>query len=339
MIKSLYLRAELNPNEFRTPLIPADMEKLIENGWIIWIQSSNSRIYSDESYEKVNCKITKLPWYNIKFSSCLILGLKQFEDIEKLNLHKHLYFSHSYQNQSGSKEILNYFKNSSSILYDLEYFLDNNNNRLTSFGFWAGIIGCGLALLEYSQPLNNLEPWKNFDLFFNLIKLNLNNISNLSIGIIGSEGKCGKGSKFLLNLLNLKYDEILKNDNKLKLANYDILINCIKLDIDQNETWLDFNTKFIKPMIISDISCDITKSNNPIKLNYKNTTWKNPVHILNLLHQIKIISIDNLPSLLPKDSSDYFSNCLVNILINYPEDKNNFFKKNHITFLDVIQDI
>jgi len=37
MIKSLYLRAELNPNEFRTPLIPADMEKLIENGWIIWI--------------------------------------------------------------------------------------------------------------------------------------------------------------------------------------------------------------------------------------------------------------------------------------------------------------
>lgn len=338
MNKSLYLRAELNPNEFRTPLIPSDMEKLIENGWIIWIQSSNSRIYSDESYEKVNCKITKLPWYNIEFSNCLILGLKQFEDIEKLNSHKHIYFSHSYQNQSGSKEILTYFKNSSSILYDLEYFIDNNN-RLTSFGFWAGIIGCGLALLEYSKPINNLNPWKNFDIFLQKIKVNLNNISNLSIGIIGSEGNCGKGSKFLLTLLDLKYDNILKNDDKSKLFNYDILINCIKLDINQNEIWLDLNTNFIKPMIISDISCDVTKSNNPIKLNYNNTTWVNPVHILNLSHEIKIISIDNLPSLLPKDSSDYFSNCLVNILLNFPEDKKNFFKKNYNTFLDIIQNL
>ena len=336
--KTLYLRAEINPKEFRTPLIPQDALKLIEDGWVIWIQSSNTRIYSNESYEQVFCKITHLPWYHPNFSSCLILGLKQFEHIEKLNNHTHIYFSHSYQNQLGSVQVLSNFVNSCSILYDLEYFTDYANNRLVSFGYWAGIIGCGLALMEYSNPISNLKPWENFDLFLNDISKQLSN-SSLAIGIIGPNGKCGSGSIYLLDLLNLKYNKIFRIDDKSKLTSYDIVINCIKLDQDHNEIWFDSNTLFYNQIIISDISCDNTKSNNPIKIYNNNTTWLNPIYLYNSNPQVKIISIDNLPSLLPKESSDYFSNLLLTILLDYLTDSNNYFLFNYKSFLDISKSI
>lgn len=338
-IKSVYLRSEINPYEFRTPLTPNHAKVLISNGWEVWVQSSNSRIYKDQDYEKVMCKITKLPWFSQEFSNSIILGLKQFDHIEKLNSHTHIYFSHSYQNQLGFNLILSNFYKSSSVLYDLEYFINKNNQRLTSFGFWAGIVGCGLALIEHFDPesLRDLKPYPNSELFFNQIKNLINIKKNTSIGIIGHKGNCGQGVCCLLNELGLNYNKIQRYDDKSNLVNnYNIIINCIKLNSDLNEIWFDSNTKFITDTIICDVSCDYTKPNNPIKLYNQSTTWTNPVYIAttNSNYKVKIISIDNLPSLLPKESSDYFSNCLTNILLDYPNDQNKYFHDNYKVFLE-----
>ena len=40
----LYLRNEENINEYRTPLTPNDTKILLENDFIIYIQSSDTRI-------------------------------------------------------------------------------------------------------------------------------------------------------------------------------------------------------------------------------------------------------------------------------------------------------
>ncbi len=133
--KSIYLRSEVNNLEARTILTPYDTIELIQDGWIIYVEKSSNRSYSDEQYLKTSCELTELPWYHKKFSSSLIIGLKQFNFIEKLNAHTHIYFSHSYQNQTGSIQLLKQFADSNSTLFDLEYFLDSNGSRLVSFGF------------------------------------------------------------------------------------------------------------------------------------------------------------------------------------------------------------
>ncbi len=337
---SLYLRDEINPNEFRTPITPGDAKKLIEKGIQVYIQHSKKRIYPDEEYKEIGAIITKKPWYHYDFSHSLILGLKEPDFLNKTILHTHVYFSHSYQKQVGSEKILSIFKNSSSILYDLEYFTDENNVRLVTFGFWAGVVGCALSILEYSKiinsqdPISNLKPWSSIE---NLLsELNqINNFKNINIGIIGPNGNCGKGVSFLLDKLNLSYIKYYRNSEKGSLNKLNILINCIKLDTNNNETWLNENTIFTNPIVISDISCDFTKPNNPIKIYNKETTWKNPVFIYK--NNIHIISINNLPSLLPRESSDYFSSSLYQILRSYGNDKDKIWEKNFLLFCEKIK--
>jgi saccharopine dehydrogenase (NAD+, L-lysine-forming) len=335
--KSIYLRSELINTEKRTILTPTDANTLIKDGWVCYVEKSPNRIYSDDSYSDSLCELTVLPWYHEKFSSSLIVGLKQFDHIDKLNSHTHIYFSHSYQAQIGSEQLLEQFAKSKSILFDLEYFLNPNNTRLVSFGFWAGFVGCGLALLEYSNnqlynsSINNLKYWDNSDLFIGEIKnkfnlLDVETKSNLQLGLLGPRGNCGKGVQSLLSELGIPFVPIDRFADKTKLFSFDILINCIKLDPESNETWFDSDTPFYKPIIIADISCDYTKPNNPIKLYDKNTTWVNPIYKPNQF--VKIISIDNLPSLLPKSSSDYFSNLFVKLLKDYSNDDNKIWERN-----------
>lgn len=344
--KSIYLRRELTNTEKRTVLVPTDAYTLIKDGWIIYVEKSQNRIYPDDLYADSLCVLTDLPWYNEKFSSSLIIGLKQFDHIDKLYTHTHIYFSHSYQAQIGSEQLLEQFAKSRSILLDLEYFLNPNGSRLVSFGFWAGFIGCGLGLLEYSNDqlnypsLNNLEYWDDSTLFIGEIKkqfdlLDEETKSNIQIGLLGPRGNCGMGVQSLLESFGIPFVPIDRHTDKTKLFTFDILINCIKLNPKSNETWFDSDTSFYKPIIIADISCDYTKPNNPIKLYDKNTTWSNPVFKPNKF--VKIISIDNLPSLLPKSSSDYFSNLFVKLLKDYLDDNNKIWEQNLNIYKNMIK--
>ena len=78
--------------------------------------------------------------------------------------------------------------------------------------------------------------------------------------------------------------------------------------------------------MIVDISCDYTKPNNPINIYNNPTTFENPVYKYN--NYVDIIAIDNLPSLLPKESSDYFSKKLLTLLLDFNKDTNNYWKNN-----------
>lgn len=341
----IYLRKEILSNEYRTPLAPKDIVTLIENGFIVYIESSNLRIYSDNEYTKESEKviITNKKWYDEMFSNALIIGLKEFDNLDKLNNHKHLYFSHSYKNQNNSEIILKHFSKSNSIIYDFEFFLDSNEKRIISFGFYAGIAGGLLGLMQYltkKKSRKNIKDLIPFHSEYEIIKkIMKNNIKdhNLKIGIIGYNGKCGQGVINVLNQLEIKYNKINKNDNKEEFKDYDIFYNCILLDKKCNDVFFDNNTEFYKNIIIVDISCDYNQQNNPIKIYNENTTWKNPV--FNYNNFVDIIAISNLPSLLPKDSSNYFSSKCVQLLRNYCNDENKSWNKCKKIFLDKIKNI
>ena len=310
-MNKVYIRCEKG-NEFRTALVPSDVKILIENGFQVYIQRSQNRIYKDSEYSNVGGVLTDDKWFHDNYKDFLIIGLKELHDLSYLNNHAHIYFSHSFKGQKNSLEILNAFKKSNSKLYDFEYFLENNK-RIIAFGIYAGKVGCVLGLLQHYNKVNGktlgkLTPWSSYTEMISLLQSN-----NLKIAIIGT-GRCGKGVKKVLQDISIPFVEFGHDvifDNKE--SGYDIIFNCILLDESYNRIWFDKNSIFTKPTIIVDISCDYSKPNNPIQLYKEATTWENPVFHYN--ENVDIIAIENLPSLLPKESSDEFSDTFRKLLL------------------------
>ena len=340
----LYLRSELNNFEYRTPIIPNSINILINNGFIVFVESSKYRVYKDDDYKKAGAIITNNKWYDSIFKDALIIGLKEIDLLDKLSNHTHIYFSHCYKKQINSQKILKYFFDSSSIIYDFEYFIYKDNKRLLSFGFHAGMVGGILGLLQYytkslyDSNICRLKGWVSEN---NMI-MNINDyiqeylfLKNVKIAILGYSGNCGEGVISILNKLNILYVGIGRDDNKGTLKDYDIIYNCINLDENYDEIWFNENSNFNKNIVICDISCDYTKPNNPIKLYNENTTWDLPVYSYN--EYVDIIAINNLPSLLPKDSSDYFSEKCIDLLLDFKDDKNGYWSNNLNIFYDKIK--
>lgn len=318
--KIIYLRSELNYNEYRCPIVPLDTILLIQKGFIVYVESSKNRIYEDIEYEKAGAIITTDPWYDEKYKSGLIIGLKDIPKLDKLDSHRHIYFSHSFKNQKNSEIILDSFKKSNSIIYDYEFLLDSNKKRKLAFGFYAGFVGCCLGLMQYyskqvkKENISNLKPYKfKMDLLNNIQKLDA-----IKIVVIGPNGRSGSGVITVLDHFKIPFNKLCKTDSKTNLEKYDIVFNCILLEKNLNEVWFDEKTIFNKPIIIVDISCDYSSLNNPIKIYNEPTTWEKPVFSYN--ENVDIIAINNLPSLLPKDSSNEFSEILVKLLLIFNND-------------------
>jgi saccharopine dehydrogenase (NAD+, L-lysine-forming) len=334
-ITTIFLRKEIYENEYRCPLVPNDINILCNYGFTIFVQSSETRCFTNYEFEKAGAIITDKSWDN--FSNCLIIGIKELDNIDKLNSHTHVYFSHSYKNQNGANILLQYFKKSNSYLYDLEYFVNEQNKRLIAFGYYAGFIGAGLGLLQYlkktnGNKLSNLKYWNSSQEIID----NINNYKipdKISICIIGSTGRCGKGAQALFNTLGINFIELSSQDPKTNLESYDIVVNCICLSKPVG-IWYDYTTPFYKNTVIADISCDYTSLNNPIKLYNNRTTWEEPIFSYNKL--VDIIAIDNLPSLLPSESSAEFSSILTDLLLQYNCDLNGYWANNLETFKNKI---
>ena len=323
----IYLRAETYPNEFRVPLVPCDVKILISQGHTVYVESSQTRFIPDSEYVAAGALIRQSPWWE-QSSETLILGLKILDNLEKLNKHKHIYFSHSYRDQSGAKTILTAFAQSSSILYDLEYFHTPTGSRVLAFGLYAGKVGAVLGLSQHYKRSNgepdikDLKPWPSHGAMMDSCKS-----ANPRILIIGA-GRCAQGVKNVLEEKALTYTQIGK-DVVPDMSAYDIVFNCILLDPAYNHVWIKPTDVITKPLLIVDISCDYSKPNNPIAVYNKATTFYAPV--FNYNEDLSIIAIDNLPSLLPRNSSTEFSNRLTDLLLHYDDSS---WKNNLATYYD-----
>jgi saccharopine dehydrogenase (NAD+, L-lysine-forming) len=129
-------------------------------------------------------------------------------------------------------------------------------------------------------------------------------------------GRCAQGVKDILDEHRICYTQLPRGDQPDMNA-YDIVFNCILLDPQYNEMWIKSTDIITKPLLIVDISCDYNKPNNPIAIYKSGTTFQAPV--FNYNKYISIIAIDNLPSLLPRDSSSEFSNRLTDLLLRYDD--------------------
>jgi saccharopine dehydrogenase (NAD+, L-lysine-forming) len=140
--------------------------------------------------------------------------------------------------------------------------------------------------------------------------------------VMGALGRCGTGACDFARKSGIPEENIIKWDiNETKkggpfpeIVQSDIFVNCIYL----NHKIPPFITQQLidgdrKLSIISDVSCDTTNPNNPIPVYSINTTFDKPTVPVETSnpYPLEVCSIDHLPTLLPRESSDMFSHDLL----------------------------
>ncbi|KAG8906074.1 Saccharopine dehydrogenase [Tulasnella sp. 403] len=348
----LWLRCEKKEFERRAALTPTTARKLIDAGFDITVERDEQRIFNDEEYEKVGCKLVDNNSWPSAPTSVPIIGLKELEvSLEPLS-HTHIQFAHCYKNQAGWAAVLTRFHRGGGTLYDLEFLTDDNGRRVAAFGFHAGFAGAAAALLALAARKKmgddkgalrgmSLKPYDNEQLMVADVKAQLQEVGGVGGGkvkalVIGALGRCGRGAVDLFRKIGLDEDDILKWDLPetakggpfQEILDVDIFVNCIYLS-SSIPPFVTYDTiRGAGPnrrlSVIADVSCDTTNPFNPIPVYNVMTTFDTPtveVEVGPGNPPLSVISIDHLPTLLPREASEQFSSDLLPSLLQLPQRK------------------
>ena len=325
----LWLRAESKPNEQRAALTPAVATLLIAAGHIVSVEECNKRVFDIEKYRRAGCRIVTTASWQDAPAECYVTGLKELpEPLPSLH-HKHIYFAHAFKNQSGWKKLLGKFADDGGQLFDLEYLLDENRRRIAAFGYWAGFAGAAVGMMNWlSQP----GPMQAISAYTDKSQL-ISELSNLLHNhgkrpkaiIIGAKGRCGSGAAEVFRSLNIDVslwdmEETDKGGPFTEILQHDIFINCVFVQSDLPP----FLTKELldQPRILStivDVSCDPHGTYNPLPIYDSCTAFDRPAQRLKAEPVLDLISIDHLPSMSPKESSEDYSLQLLQALLQLPD--------------------
>ena len=143
--------------------------------------------------------------------------------------------------------------------------------------------------------------------------------------VIGSLGRVGTGvcdfcEEFSLNIKKWDLAETISGGPFHEVLNHEILFNCV---VATPNTPVFFQPGYVGSKrtltVIGDIACDSDSDYNPIPIYSSPTTWNKPG--LNIAGDppLDVMAIDNLPSLLPKESSIDFAEQLFPYLLGFDE--------------------
>lgn len=325
---TLWVRKEIAFNEYRTPIIPEDIEILLELGIEVIVESSSARCCSDEEYKAHGAKITKNSFSNAPPDS-YILGLKELPVYSNYP-HRHIYFSHLLKNQIDHHNVLKKFKNSNGVILDYEFLLDANSERVVTFSYHAGKCAAYASILLWNAIREDNLKLKLQDYLTeqNLLKMLSDIFTNNKycphVLVIGSNGKAGKYAVTTLKKFNISVDEFSKpihekqSDITSLVSNYNIVINCIATD---NKAFTVFDSRsLLSPYtvnLIFDVTCEPYGSFNPIPEHKKYNSLDKPLsQLYDGKKPIYISSIGNLANMMSYESSKYFSTKLTPYLVD-----------------------
>ncbi|ESK98395.1 saccharopine dehydrogenase [Moniliophthora roreri MCA 2997] len=339
---TLWLRCEKKEFERRAALTPTTAKKLIDAGFEIFVERDEQRIFDDTEYEAVGCKLVdNNSWPNAPVSVSII-GLKELPVSTDPLPHTHIQFAHCYKKQAGWSSVLARFHRGGGTLYDLEFLEDENRRRVAAFGFHAGFAGAAAGVLAYGSQRNGkklglLEPYENENAMIDGVKKALGGSGKgVKALVIGALGRCGRGAVDLFRKIGLEEGDILKWDLPetakggpfQEILDVDVFVNCIYLSSQiphfvTRETIMAAG-KDRRLSIVVDVSCDTTNPFNPIPIYSINTTFSEPTVTVDVGAEnppLSVISIDHLPTLLPREASEQFSTDLLPSLLQFPDRK------------------
>ena len=161
-------REDKNKWESRVPLIPEDIERLIQARDIdVLIQPSSIRAYTDQEYEEAGALVQE------DLSECdLILAVKEIP-IDFFQPKKtYMFFSHTIKGQDYNIPIIKKMMRLKDNLIDYETITNEEGRRLIFFGRFAGLAGMmdtfwalnkRLRYESINSPLEQLKPTLEYE--------------------------------------------------------------------------------------------------------------------------------------------------------------------------------
>ena len=318
-----WLRAESRANERRTPLLPDGAARLIADGHRVTVEDSPDRCVRADDYRRAGCHIAPRASWPGAPGDAVILGLKELPEDGTPLRHRHIMFGHAYKGQPGAQALLARFRAGGGQLLDLEYLTDGAGRRVAAFGYWAGYAGAAVTLLAWAAQMRGgicppVTTWDSSPAMLADVQVALLGAgARPSALIIGALGRVGTGVADLCTAMGIAptlWDmaETAQGGPFPEILRHDLFFNCILAGPD---------TPVLVPAsagatprtlrVIGDIACDPGSPHNPIPLYDAATGWAAPVTRVHDAPPLDIMGLDNLPSLLPAESSDDFAGQLL----------------------------
>ncbi|MEO1138510.1 MAG: saccharopine dehydrogenase [Pseudomonadota bacterium] len=320
----LWLRAEQRDNEDRTGLTPQGAAGLIAQGIQISVETSPNRIIPTQDYADAGCTIVAQNSWPGAPRDAIIFGLKELPDDGTPLPHRHIMFGHAFKGQHSGRQLLDRFKAGGGTLYDLEYLVDEDGRRVAAFGYWAGYAGAAVSLMAWAAqqhgqmcPPVAAKPDKDALLADLRATLDATGQKRPTAIVIGALGRVGTGATDLcaaMGVKTTKWDmaETASGGPFPQVLAHDVFLNCI---FARPDTPVFVPRRALadprRLTVVGDVACDPDSDYNPVPLYAKATTWDEPVFRAHDTPPLDVMAIDNLPSLLPLESSqDYASQLL-----------------------------
>lgn len=307
----LWLRHEVRDSERRAPVTPSDAAALVADGFRVTVEDSPRRIVPSGEYAAAGCAIVPAGSWADAPDDVVVVGLKELPAEPFALRHRHVFFGHAYKGQPGAASLLRRFAEGGGTLLDLEYLTDDTGRRLAAFGYWAGYVGAALAVLAHRGRLDTpLRPMARAELDALLTAAAPDPARAL---VVGALGRCGRGAVEAFTAAGLdptRWDLAETRDlDRPALLGHDILLNAVLATRPVPPFLTPADVAGPRTLsLVCDVTCDVGSDCNVLPVYDRVTDWAEPVRRLaEGPPPLDLIAVDNLPSLLPAESSAAFS--------------------------------
>lgn len=343
----LWVRAEQRPNEDRVGLTPEGAKTLLAAGIKVTVEESSVRAIPLQGYIDAGCEIAPENSWPGAPADAIIFGLKELPEDGTPLPHRHIMFGHAFKGQHSGKALLERFKAGGGTLYDLEYLVDETGRRVAAFGYWAGYAGAAVTLKSWAAQQRGelcgpvgVYPGKDALLSDLGAELDALNMDRPTAIVIGALGRVGTGAADLCEAMGVavtKWDmaETASGGPFPEILAHDLFLNCIfarpgtpvfvpreALSVDRKLT------------AIGDVACDPDSDYNPVPVYDRATTWEAPALRVAENPVLDVMAIDNLPSMLPVESSEDYAAQLLPSLLTLTDLDSGVWGRAKATFLE-----
>jgi saccharopine dehydrogenase (NAD+, L-lysine-forming) len=341
----LWVRAEQRANETRVGLMPAGAAALIAAGFDVTVEASQTRCVPTQDYADAGCAIAATGSWVDAPQDAVIFGLKELPEDGTPLRHRHIMFGHAFKGQGAGRVLLDRFKAGGGTLLDIEYLVNDAGRRVAAFGYWAGYAGAAVSLMCWAAQQRGaiagpVSPYAdaaslNAALAQTLRKTGTPPPNAL---IIGALGRVGTGAADLCAAMDVAVTgwdmaETANGGPFPEILEHELFFNCILANAGTPPfVTADAPTSARKLAVIGDIACDPDSDYNPVQVYDRATTWDAPALRVHEAPPLDVMAIDNLPSMLPRESSDDFAAQLLPTLLDLGTDQTGVWARANAVF-------
>ena len=328
----LWVRAEQRPNEERVGLTPEGAAALIAKGIRVTVEESSVRAIAIDGYREAGCTIAAENSWPEAPLDAVIFGLKELPEDGTPLPHRHIMFGHAFKGQHSGKALLARFREGGGTLYDLEYLVDEAGRRVAAFGYWAGYAGAAVTLKAWAAQQRGgicgpVGVYSGKEALLSDLGAELDALSaeRPRAIVIGALGRVGSGAADLCEAMGVavtKWDmaETASGGPFPEILDHELFLNCIfarpGTPVFVPKTAL---TEPRRLTAIGDVACDPDSDYNPVPVYSEATSWDAPVVRVAEDPVLDVMAIDNLPSMLPVESSQDYAGQLLPSLLTLDE--------------------